>query len=98
MKAKAIVCIGNSSTQQVVMMVTNDKEIVGVHKKQHSFFLAEVEDDEDYLIIKVHKNTLKSAREHYKECEKNGAEKGVDLNYCDWQHILFQKIWSFIKY
>lgn len=92
--AQAIVFIGKTAKQQPLIMCTNG-EITGVHPKEHSFFLAEVKDDENYLIIKVHKNTLRTATEHYDECKKNGADRDVDLNLLDWNSIIHQKIWAF---
>lgn len=97
MKAEAVICIGNGDTQQILMMCTPDNEIIGTHPTQHSFFLAEVEDNKEFLTIKVHKNTLKNAREHYAECKKNGAEKEVDLNLLRWDSLIGQKIWAFVK-
>ena len=97
MKANAIVCIGNSGEQQILIMCADNKSINGTHPKQHSFFLAEVEDDKDYLTVRVHKNTLKTAEEHYSECRKHGAERNVDLNLLRWDSLIMQKIWSFIR-
>lgn len=108
-KATAVIMVGSTQSdenakelgaanQQVLIMSTPSGEITGTHPDEHSFFLAEVEDTRDYLTIKVRKDTMRSAREHYKEAEKNGAKEGVDLNYLTWSSIIMKRIWSFVKH
>lgn len=116
-KATAVVMIGRAghdwegdeelpakNAQQVLIMCTNG-EITGLHSEEHSMFLADVEDTEEMLTIRLGKRTMKPARKFMEELEKSGAldgklderHKGKDLNFLRWDSIIMSKIWAFVK-
>lgn len=97
----SIVFVGQSGSSkddpQVLMMVLPEHIISGTHEKEHSFFISEIEDNEEFFTLKIKKDTMKSSTDHMESCIKRGCSP-VELNYLTWGDILRQKVWGFIEY
>ena len=93
-KATAVVMIGSSGENQVIMMPIKGKFVSKMITDEHSFLMAEVVDDDDKLTITIRKKTIRSATQHKKLFCPN---KVFDLNCLRWDELLLEEIWGFTE-
>ena len=96
--------VGNAVANQVVMipiqhsqvknewgeLVSSEPIIKGLFEKGHTFCLCEIEDTEDFIIIRIDKTSKKTSGEYMKQF---GKEEEIFPEYLRWDSLLMKVPW-----